>query len=217
MISLLSIHIPKTAGTSFYNVLQAVYGSALSPSLRRKDISTLLMEAGKQGIPHALDAFSIWHGHFRYLEVKGWHVQTAAPVITWLRHPIDRIHSNYLFFQSRLQNPEINPEVYALNKHRLGESLLDYAALPENQNRISWFLEGITPEEFLFIGIMEQFDIDLQRLGHLLKWPRVPPADRLNISEIAKQSLSSQTVALLEKWNEKDLEWYHNAKTLFAD
>lgn len=216
MISLLSIHIPKTAGTSFYNILQAVYGAALSPSLRRKDIHSLL-DAKAQRVTHALESYSVWHGHFRYLEINDWHIRSAAPVITWLRNPIDRIHSNYLFFQSRLQNPEINPEVYKLNKHRLGESLLDYAALPENQNRISWFLDGITPEKFLFIGIMEQFDSDLQRLGHLLKWPHIPVADRLNEGSIPKEPLPARTRALLEKWNEQDLEWYHNAKSLFAD
>lgn len=215
MISLISIHIPKTAGTSFYRVMQEVYGPALSPSLRRKDIPSLL-DAKAQRVPHALESYSIWHGHFRYLEIKDWHIRSAAPVITWLRHPIDRIQSNYLFFQSRLQNPEINPEVYELNKHRLGESLLDYAALPENQNRISWFLEGLSPEAFLFIGIMEQFDTDLQRLGHLLKWPRIPSADRLNAGTVPKEPVSARTMAWLEKWNEQDLHWYHTAKSYFA-
>jgi hypothetical protein len=215
MISLISIHIPKTAGTSFYRVMQQVYGPAISPSLRRKDIPALL-EENAQSIPHASDSFSIWHGHFRYLEIRDWHIRSSAPVITWLRHPIDRIQSNYLFFQSRLQNPEINPEVYELNKDRLGESLLDYAAMPENQNRISWFLEGITPEEFLFIGIMEQFDTDLQRLGHVLKWPHIPVAERYNEGTIQKEPISAKTRALLEKWNEQDLQWYHAAKSYFA-
>ena len=37
MIELISIHVPKTGGQSFYQVLKQVYGDRLSISYRRRD------------------------------------------------------------------------------------------------------------------------------------------------------------------------------------
>jgi hypothetical protein len=211
MISLLSIHIPKAAGTSFYEVLAQVYGHRLSPSLRRRYINTWLDESNEQyRLQH-----DVWHGHIRFLEAEPYCNPTKTKIITWLRHPVERVYSNYLFFQSRLQDPTINPEIYALNKHRLGESLLDYASLPENQNRMSWFLEGIQPSNFFFIGDTAFMSRDLMRLREKLGWKITPALGRLNMLSTSKPQLSIRERETLEALNEEDMQWFTKALEIY--
>lgn len=211
MISLLSIHIPKAAGTSFYEVLAQVYEYRLSPSLRRRDINKWLDESNEQQrLQH-----DVWHGHIRFLEAKPYCSPMQTKIISWMRHPVERLYSNYLFFQSRLQDPTINPEVYELNMHRLGESLLDYASLPENQNRMSWFLEGIQPSDFFFIGDTAYMSRDLMRLREKLGWEITPALGHLNALSTTKPQLSIREWDILEAWNMEDMNWYMNALEMY--
>jgi hypothetical protein len=197
MVKLISIHIPKTAGTSFYNILQQVYGQALSPSLRRKDLP---------GFPKNIHpAWEVLHGHFTFEEVRPLFERDQPKVICWLRDPAERVFSNYRFFIRGLQQPDRNPQQYELNKHRMGETLQEYAALEENRNRMSKFLYGIQPEDIFFCGCLENFAEDLTRLGQLLDWPPIE-IPRLNAQ--SQEPLSAADRELLYKLNAEDLELY---------
>ena len=213
MIRLISIHIPKTAGTSFHQVLQTVYGENVSPSLRRRDVPDL-SEEGKV-IGSRLDPrWTVLHGHLRYAEIAGLQKQSSAGLICWLRHPADRVISNHAFFIDRLAHPEVNPEVSSRNAHRREESLLEYAALPENRNRIYWFLEGVNPDGFDFIGFQEHFSDDLALLARRLQWPlfQVP---RLNERKEGV-SVDPEVYRTICDWNEADLAFYQEALHLRA-
>lgn len=214
MIQLISIHIPKTAGTSFHRVLQSVYGQGVSPSLRRRDVPKLL-EGAALSAEHLNGDWSVIHGHLRYREVAGLQRQTGADLICWLRHPAERVISNHAFFIDRLEHPEINPEVSAANAHRRGESLLEYAALPENRNRMSWFMEDALLETFRFIGIQEHFEEDLATLARTLGWPAVQPP-RLNEGTGAR-SVDPAIHETICQWNADDMELYRKALGLRAN
>lgn len=213
MIEVISIHIPKTAGTSFYNILRQVYGDGLSPSFKRRDLN-----------PHAggaciLDkspdpAWRAVHGHFTWQEVRGLMVPGVTKVITWLRDPVDRVISNYQFFIDRLQHPEMNPEVAAINLHRNQETLLEYARLDENRNRMSRFLDGLAPEDFFFIGFTENFEEDVARLGLRLGWPALT-VRRLN-TRAYPYPVSEDERQEIEALNQEDRSLYKQAKTLFS-
>ncbi len=216
MIELISIHIPKTGGTSFYHILQQVYGESVTISFRRRDYLSILERFGslERGLGPGIRAV---HGHLYYSELAPLHRASGARVICWLRHPVDRVASNYRFFRHRLLNPELNPEVYELNKHRLGESLLEYAALDENRNRMSRFLEGIALEELFFIGFLEDFDNGLQQLGRRLGWPPAAPQHinkgALNAPSLLDAGLFDELAAL----NREDMELYEAARRLAAE
>lgn len=165
MIQLLSIHIPKTAGTSFYHVLEQVYSDGLSPSIKRRHLG------GIQQYNIDLSQYRIVHGHVTWEEAAPFCDPKKTKIICWLRNPVDRVLSNYRFFINGLAHRERNPKVAELNRHRKHESLLEYAAREENRNRMSKFTAGLAPEDFFFIGLVECFDQDLNNLAKLLDWP----------------------------------------------
>lgn len=211
MIELISIHIPKTAGTTFHRILSEVYGDQVSPSLKRRDVESIGQKAGT--FAAGMDPFwTVLHGHFTYLEIAPLVIPGRVKLITWLREPVDRLVSNYHFFQHRLAHPEFNPAVSALNQHRRTESLLDFARREENRNRMSKFLNGIPLEGLDFIGLLAQFEQDLHLLASRLGWSvdAIPVLNRITGGSQPDPVLRRQ----LENLNEEDLDLYHRALTL---
>lgn len=209
--ALISIHIPKTGGTSFYKQLSNQYGKELAPSLKRKDINSLLNRDGSLA-PFLNGNRKVLHGHFHYNEVADLCQQADAKAICWLRDPVERVISNYQFFQAGLKNPGRNPEQYAHNKHRKKESLLTYANRPENQNTMLKFLNGIALEDLFFIGFLEQFEHDINYLAELLGWDSVVHT-KLNQSQ-QKELVSEDLRAQLAILNAKDIALYEHAKKI---
>ncbi len=209
MIEIISIHIPKTAGTAFYHVLKNQYGTKLSPSYKRKDILSLTSNSGYSLIQEA-EKYSLLHGHFRFEEVVKLYENSNAKLITWVRDPVERLISNYHFFKHRLENPELNPEVFEKNKHRINENLLEYAQLDENRNRISWFIDESKIEAFFFIGIMEQFNSELMQLSKLLNWDQVEFPPMINISPKTHEIISNDLRKEIAVLNQKDIQLYQH-------
>ena len=214
MLELLSIHIPKTGGTSFYDMLCQSYGEeAVGISYRRRDVLKANEQFGSlsASIPPSQ---KVLHGHLFYHEVKEMHQSSGAKVICWLRDPIERVISNYRFFIHRLQNPKINPAVYELNKHRVNESLLKYASYRENRNVMSQYLKGLPLESIDFIGFLDHFEEDVKRLEKLLDWEPVQ-LPHLNKGAIKRSTeLSDKERKKLTRWNKRDIALYNKAKEL---
>lgn len=215
MLDLLSIHIPKTAGTSFYHVLSQVYGTTLSVSYKRKHLKPLLLD-GQLSLQSIAQDIRVIHGHFYYQEVKQLHQATNAKVICWLRDPVDRLISNYDFFIAGLQNPSRNPVNYEHNKHRLNEDLLTYASKEENRNRMHDFLAGIDLESLFFIGRQEKFTEDIKRLGLLLGWPmiEVPQLNKKIRSDASMKQYDTSIRHELASLNQLDVMLYQKALAL---
>jgi hypothetical protein len=214
-LKLISIHIPKTAGTSFYHILQQVYGPELSVSFKRRDIVPLLRK-GELTKRDLSPSIQVIHGHFYYQEIARLHRATDAKVICWLREPVDRLLSNYHFFKAGLLDPERNPVQFAKNKHRIGETILEFARLPENQNRMHSFLAGLPLDDLFFCGFLGNFAADVNRLGNLLDWPPVRIEKLNQNSTIKRPDIDSGLRVQLEKLNQKDIKLYQYLKAQSA-
>ena len=215
MIELISIHIPKTGGTSFYQILQQVYGNSVSKPYKRRDYLEAIEKFGY--LEMAIhENVKILHGHFYYKELKKLHVDYHAKVVCWLRDPVERVISNYLFFKAGFQNPNRNFRVYQKNKHRKNETLLEYAQKEENRNRITSFLEGIALEDLFFIGFLSKFEEDIQHLGNRLGWPKVKPKQLNQTMSHKKQQFieDKHIYHQLVRLNAQDIELYEAAKKM---
>lgn len=213
MLELISIHIPKTGGQSFYNILEQVYGDELSIYYRRRDYEAVMKEHRRfeDSIDDQLRAI---HGHLYYKEIKRLHKSSQAKVICWLRDPVERVVSNFHFFKSRLERPDLNPEVSRLNAHRTEETLLEYAGRQHTRNRMSKFLKGIALEDLHFIGFLENYNEGLQQLQDLMGWPAIE-IPHLNKGKKKKRApLDEKTLEQLKRWNRKDIKLYEKARKI---
>lgn len=175
-IKLVSVHIPKTAGTSFQNTLRDVYGT---DHFARLDID---MDAPEEEIEldrqlwsgHRLSRRTrVVHGHFSPAQFDKYFQTTDAQYITWLRHPVERVLSNYYYLEKRLKE-ELDEKGNRLNiLSKLQRSLVEFAAASINQNRIAKFLRGRDLEAFDFVGIQAHYEEDLAAMAKLLHWTKV--------------------------------------------
>ena len=122
MIELISVHIPKCAGTSFSTVLRKTYGESLlgdqvdqpmDPERPfQKNFAAWKEEQDRKPAPPGKRAI---HGHFW----AGKYDRQApnAKRITWLRNPIKRLISHYFFW---LSTPELP---HSLHKHVIQNKL----------------------------------------------------------------------------------------------
>lgn len=195
-----SMHIPKTGGTSFYDVLARNFDS-VSPLLKRRD--------GRLG--NGKYEWSQWrvcdvvHGHFKYDEIRSV-MEEGDRLITWVRHPVDRVISNYHHFIRSITTDIVNPEMAEWNLLRKNDSLLEYAGLEDNQNRMTnWFGESGL-EEYEFIGILENYQNDMDELAKLMNFSD-SQAPLLNTAP-QNNEVSSKNRRVIEDWNEDDMRLY---------
>jgi hypothetical protein len=211
---LLSLHIPKTAGTSFRNILKEQYGEL---AVVRLDIHengrTLCNEIPYLG-PSAPSA-KVLHGHFYYHDIyRRFDLPANLKIITWLRDPVERVISNYYYLEAQLI-AVLKEEKRNLNiLSKMQRSLLEYAREEINRNRQYKFLEGSNLEDFAFVGIQEDFQEDLLALGKVLQWQHPPRHLHQNKTPKQRPPLSSEIREEIAQLNALDLELYQRALTL---
>jgi hypothetical protein len=150
LVELISVHIPKTAGMSFRNVLEQVY-----------EPEKILLDHDFPFDGSNIESeIRVIHGHFWVSKYAGYF--EAAKRIVWFRNPIYRVLSHYFFLKTH-PGPEVRPDLAVLG-------LLEFAEHPQIRNTMSQFTQGVDPEDFYFIGIQEFFAEDLTDLSGMLGW-----------------------------------------------
>jgi len=205
-LELISLHIPKTAGTSFRNILKEAYGDdhVVRFDIHRDPLRIRVEEKllSRNKISREI---RVIHGHFKYLDLlEHVDIKPDIPVITWLRNPVDRVISNYYYLSKRLKE-ELDEEGKGLNiLAKMQKSLMEYAQTEMNRNRISKFLEGISLEEMKFVGIQEYFDEDLIYFCHLFGIKNIQPLKQ-NVTG-KKYSVDKETRDEIARLNMRDME-----------
>lgn len=151
---IISVHIPRTAGTSFRELLAEKFGTRLLHHYYHlMDHQMLPIEAVSQ------DAECI-HGHF-----PATFFRTAFPhaaLVTWVRRPLDRLISEYRFLTV---SPDENNVLSQMIQN--GASIVEFAEHPANANRMVSYMNGVPLASFAFVGISEFYNEELDRLERL--------------------------------------------------
>ncbi len=211
-LEVISLHIPKTAGTSFRNILKEVYGddAVVRFDINNKGVVRLNEEFYTSGdLPNA----RVLHGHFAYSDLSSMFEFDEKSVrrITWLRHPVKRVISNYFYLESRLHDI-LKEEKRNLNiLSKMQRSLQEYARDEKNRNRQHKFLNGIALTDFDFVGIQEDFEADLKEIAATLNWEKYPPPLFQNKTPSKKPEISKDLIKEIEELNSLDMELYRNA------
>jgi hypothetical protein len=215
---LISIHIPKTAGTSFVNVLHAWYGPNLY-RINQKNRDSLKIE------PLAIGKWKsniCLHGHFNSTRNKPVDIQfpQITQYITFLRDPLEHHLSMYFFKKERVQkrnktywdwNPNNAPA--DINDFLVNHpsQLLNHMPSTFNPDNFTEILE----KYFVFIGLVEQMDASINKLARLLNKPLVTTAPHVNKSN--RNEIASK-VSIEAFMNNSRFEYlvYNHVKNLFT-
>ncbi len=148
---IISVHIPRTAGSSFRELLQERFGDRLAYHYYH------FLDAAMQPVDEPGPGAECLHGHFpATLHLSRY---PNAALITWVRRPLDRIISEYKFLK---QSPDEGNALSRLIQD--GATLVEFAEHVGNRNRMCAYLDGQPLSRFAFVGISEQFDLELDRL-----------------------------------------------------
>jgi len=166
MIRVVSCHIPKTAGTSFLEVLRSVYGEEFvfrdygdrpssGGSIYNKDHGVWEKKKRKEDIKSLSSGnFKCVHGHFILNKYLGEFPE--AKRIAWIRDPVTRVVSHY--FHSKKRNQSLTIEQLISDRYL--------------QNQMVRFLGTVDPSDLDFIGISEMFDQEVERAAKQFGWKR---------------------------------------------
>jgi len=199
---LISIHIPKCAGTSFRHVLRHVYGDGLwlnyGTIFSRAQAQEHLIPPGSKCI----------HGHFLADALDDF--ASDAQRITWLRHPVERVVSNYFHF---LRSPDVRDDCCRAIYER-GLSLRQFAELDWMRNGATRYLAGKSLGEFAFVGVAERFEESLDVFAKTFGWPQPLPAPVENTNPqrtSLNYELSAEDSNFILALNTADLALYRSA------
>ena len=225
---LISVHIPKTAGSSFREYLRLScpenlildYGDPIYiPDIARNAFVTL-SRAWNKIQNHQLSrpdhANKIIHGHFityKYASIRN---NTDTKYITWLRDPIERIISQYYFWY-RHYTPETRSP---LHKKIVEEnwSLEKFCLSQQLQNIYAKFFWKFPIDHFSFIGITECYDTDLQYFANRFLNDQTPTIIYGNENPNKKadyiDSLEPQLIKKIRAFHAEDFKIYETALRL---
>ena len=211
-IELVSLHIPKTAGTSFFHTLKKQYGQHIIRVDINRELWINKIQANKAYISNNP---KVIHGHFTIdMLKKEFDLPSNTPLITWLRDPVERVISNYFYLIEILEGAFIVKGRHINVLNRMKKSLSEFAQDEKNQNRMSKFLAGTKLEDFFFIGFLESYEQDIQMLAQKLNWSKVDTFQHNVTAKKKKPFVDEKTRALIRSYNQKDVELYQKALRL---
>lgn len=179
MTTILSIHIPKTAGSFFGETLSLSRSQLLFYNYGANSRATRLIYQGnvvefnshEERIEFFIDKsnmhhnrMSIMHGHFhgrRFLDEL-----PDAKFLFWLREPAQRLKSHFEFWNRLDYIYAHNPKYYEFKSKR--PTFLEFATSKEFTNRQSFFLRDVPSENVLKYGVVEKMRESMMNFTEIL-------------------------------------------------
>ena len=137
-------------------------------------------------------------------------------LVTWIRHPVERLVSNYHHF---LRSPDMRDDCCrAVHEQRL--NLRQFADLEWMRNETSRYLANKPVEDFEFVGITEQFGASIRHFCHVFGFRNALKLPRENLNPdrtTERYDLSPGDHAYILERNAADLAWYNRALERFGE
>jgi hypothetical protein len=215
-VELISLHIPKTGGTSFHSLLHKNYGekNVVRFEIEFKDKVIFLINGIEVDEPLFPKGTKVLHGHFEYWRLLEFAPNLKnVPVITWLRNPVQRVISNYYYLVEILKKENATNKLALSLIERLTCSLEEFSKRPAQKNKMSKFLKGLNLMDALFVGIIENYDQDVKILSKKLNWKH-ENQEIVNKTPNKKSNTDATTIHNIEKNNAEDISLYNQITKL---
>jgi hypothetical protein len=156
---IVSIHIPKTGGESFRELLESLAGGHLQRDYGDRPLAPMSRLDRYRLARRRVElepGTTVVHGHF--IATKYWRRYPNARYVAWFREPVERLASHYHYWK---RHPDrSNPTCRRLIDEDL--SLEAFAALPEMRDVQSRFLGQVPMSRLAFVGLTERFDESIE-------------------------------------------------------
>ncbi|WP_291276107.1 sulfotransferase family 2 domain-containing protein [Flavobacterium sp.] len=214
----ISIHNYKTAGVTFYSIIDRQFkkDEILNTDLLGLESALSIITQSKP------EKIKIVHGHFYFGIDK--HFARQHTYITFLRNPIERVISDYYYCRS---NPLAHNYIYAsklsFKEYLQCDQVLNIdngqtrfisgeTNMPYGSDSVEILGKAISNLEhkFSLVGITEKFDESLLIANQIFSWSQYYYASK-NITSCKSHDFDEETWELLKKRNALDLQLYDYA------
>lgn len=212
---ILSVHIPKTAGSTFSDLLSQGFGDRLCLRYEQKPLRNRCDGSSIQplDLSGASDC-SVIHGHFVADRIAGLPI-SEVKYIVWLRHPVERLVSHFFYWK---REPDLDQPIC----RRMIDEEIDletFAALDAMRNLQGFFLGARPLSSFEFVGLSEQFAQGVRRFNSIFG-VNLEPALRINVNPDKRATdyssqLSQRAYDRIAALNEQDMALYAEAMKLY--
>ena len=203
MNKIISIHIPKTGGTTFKNLLKNEF-----ENIKVLGTRPLFARCSKERI-NLIDVNNIKekviHGHIIMNQLS---YQKTNFYLTWLRDPVERVISHYYYWKNK-PDTNIHPIEYRIKYENL--SLVDFSNISCMQNIQSYFI-GEDIKLFNFVGLIEYYKESIELLGKKLSIDFQYDSNTRHRVNLNKKEVSQIEKRIIMENNKKDLEYYNIVK-----
>jgi len=214
LLEIIFIHIPKTAGTTIFKLIERNYSPDEIIKFKKnifkkypdKEPASVLSEMIQPST-------KVLIGHCNYRDLSLVLKQNPnVKLVTFLRDPVDRVISNFKFFRKRILTGKAKKK----QLQRVHEPLMTYARRPGSINRMTKILKGVNLEDLYFIGIFETLENDIQELflSLNLEIESIPHENKNSIIETSDITISSSDIQQLKSLNHQDILLYNKARQL---
>jgi hypothetical protein len=217
---IVSVHIPKTAGTSFHYDLAQVFGARLlddygdwpetttREAAAHKERRRAEMLADVETIVERYDAI---HGHFVARKYAG--VFPVTSLVTMVRDPYQHAVSTYEHAARETDSP--HPSFRVFKEARM--TLLDFIeAFPNHQ---SLYFGGMSLEDFAMIGVSERYEQSIALFETIfgITLPRARVRQNVNPAKSAAEyPITPEVRRAVERNRAEDIALYRHACESFA-
>lgn len=199
----ISIHIPRTGGSTFRYILYQMYGlvNVLHDETGKVHIPKLITRR----IPRNCEWFDIIHGHFHYNKYKDF----GLPIIVWVRDPADLMISMY----HAIKRKRLMGKITKIQRRIVedGIDVLEFAKDKSVRNTMYKFIGGVSLEKFSFIGITNDYERSLDRFQ---EWSGVLVPSNYEKRNKLSYNLPMYTEDIkgkIRQCNKRDMEIYNEA------
>lgn len=179
-MTLISVHLPKTAGTSFKASLAMHFGDRYRDDYGDQVISQSQHErfgaaasAGQLIAQQGLDGIDCVHGHFLPLKYQSLDITRSLTFVTWMREPVARLLSHYDYWRESYDKETAAPHHRQVIEE--GWTLERFCLSEKFRNIYTQYLWSFPLERFAFIGITEHYNEDMQEFSGRFLSPDISP------------------------------------------
>ena len=218
---ILSIHVPKAAGNSFRELLEAKFGERMMgdygdwagfdhPEANQRRLERT--RAMRLRAPELREKYDVIHGHFVADKYEG--LFDHPQYVAFFRDPYQQAVAHYHFLK---RNPQRDhPEERIFHENRM--TLQDYLNWDAFRNHTAQYLGKVSIDEFTMVGMSSEFPRSLALFRSIFNCDLGEQrfANVNNERAGTEYEIDLETRRAVEKNRPLDIEIFRRAKEIFA-